>query len=159
MIHHKSCNCGKSSCSACRKRKKIKFPSETVSTATLVWGNRILDNIVEDQFLHPGYGDGVADIDELDFRMPSDSVLRNMQVHVRAPGQGAVTITYRLFVNGLPTALVVPLLNTQLDGANAAAVTVAKGDRIGVHAQLSGLFTTSQTRILVSIGQGPVVAI
>lgn len=135
--------------------------------STLLWGNRILDNTLDQQFLHPGYGDGVADAeapgtvlpagaDGLDFRLPASSVLRNMRVHVRDPGQGDVTIEYRLYVDGVATALVVPLSNIALDGADLVnAVPVAAGQRVGVRATLDGLFITSQTRILVSVQQDP----
>lgn len=105
------------------------------------------------QFFIPWANNDQADGIERFIVAPSAAVIKRIVVDGLAPGTGAVTTTYTLRVNGVPTALTVALLNTAnpYHAEATGTIVIAPGDRISVSKQHSAAATTAAQRIQVRL--------
>jgi hypothetical protein len=118
----------------------------------LVFGANDVAATATDRFLFPTYVELQAPTTVREMSATRDGVLRNLFVRCRIAGTNAGSvITYTVQINGLNSALAVPLDVSILTGSNTAdLVSVAAGDRIGVIAT-KGVINGSPTTIIASM--------
>ena len=113
------------------------FDPVPAGSSILVWGNENVGAAADDRYLSSGSNFGIASLtDTLQYIAPSNVTLRDLFVrHNSAAGNGNDVI-YTVFVNGVATALLVPLATGAVGDASNVVDTAAvlQGDRISIQA-------------------------
>lgn len=135
-------------------------PPGPASSCVLEWGADITVGLPLGfrSYLLPGYG-FIAPIGLAlagtapEYRVSRAGTIQRLRVRCRGAGAGAgLATTYRLIVNGAPTALGVTMLDTLQDAADLVnAVPVAAGDLLALEVSRIALQLTPQTGIVVSV--------
>lgn len=100
-------------------------------------------------FLAPGMGLVTAGATEIKMTATRPGAIRNMRFTGTA-GVGAATVTYRLRVNGVITAVLVSVANTAIVATGTGTVTVATGDKLSVQVTKTAVVATAQSNVCVS---------
>lgn len=121
------------------------------SPSIMLWGDDGILTSTTTRYLTPGYDDGTAETTPAELPMPPGTY-RAMRVRQNTAGVGAATITYRLEIDGVGSALLVAMANTAQNGSdlvNAVVVAVAHLARVAV--TKSAAITTSPDNITCSV--------
>lgn len=118
----------------------------SVVTAALLFGSGNILSTATDRYLYPSYTDDIAQVTAVQYRVPRNGSIRNLRVHVNIVSTDATNITYRLRVNGVPTALTVTFAANTADGSNLAnSVVVSAGDLVDLEVVKAGALAGGPT--------------
>lgn len=104
-----------------------------VQSLFLGWGSGSVGTTITPRYLYPWYSDLIAEVGELGFIAPRSGELSNFNVYQNIPEGNGNTITYRIRVAGITTALRVDLASTNFYGIDTTnTVPVIAGDLVSV---------------------------
>ena len=118
----------------------------------MFWGADNVTATTTLRYLPYGYSLGSAPANPLRYRMPRGGTLRDLRVRHNNPQGNGLPIVYTVAINGVPTALLVSLPSTSVDGANLVdAIPVAANDLIAIQVSKAAGVGTSPMEITASL--------